>query len=104
MAHGFISRNAGRWQGGKGSRFQRGTGVGQGSLADNLAGGIQDADVMLTITEIQTKDEPADRSGRGSQNNGLVAPQRSAGGRSSFCFHKAENLTRPLTTGLCLLI
>jgi len=49
-------------------RSSGGAGVGQGRLADDLAGGIQDADVMLPVTEIKAEGKPADNSGR------LVAP------------------------------
>jgi len=45
-----------------------------GSAAINHAGGIQHTDVMLTITEIQAKGEPADDGSGRSRNDGLVAP------------------------------
>ena len=59
---------------------QRGPGVGQGPLADDLAGGIEDADVMTPITEIEAEGEPAgnNQGGRGGGNDG----------RSSFSFHR----------------
>ena len=37
---------------------QRGPGVGQGSLADNLTSSIENANVMLTITEIKAEGQP----------------------------------------------
>jgi len=42
------------------------SGVGQRALADDLAGGIQDADMMTPVTEIEAEGEPAgnDRGGR----------------------------------------
>jgi hypothetical protein len=57
---------------------QRGTVVGQRSLADNLTSSIENANVMLPVTEIQTKGEPADDSRRGSENDG----------RSNVSFHR----------------
>ena len=48
---------------------QRGPGVGQRALADDLAGSIQDADVMRAVTEIQTEGEPADEGSGRSENN-----------------------------------
>ena len=59
---------------------QRGPAVGQRSLADDLAGGIQHADVMRPVTEIQAEGEPADVSSGRSGNEG-----RSCVG---FCFHR----------------
>ena len=45
-------------------------GVGQGRLADDVAGGIEHADVMRPITEIEAEGEPAGSSRRGVRNNG----------------------------------
>jgi len=53
-------------------------GVGQGRLADDVAGGIEHADVMRPITEIEAEGEPADGSRRGGGNDG----------GSSFSFHR----------------
>jgi hypothetical protein len=52
---------AGRVLGSEASR----TGVGQRSLADDVDGSIQHADVILTVSEVQTEGEPADNSGSG---------------------------------------
>jgi len=71
-----------------------GTGVGQGRLADNLAGGIQHADMMCPITKIQTEGEPTDDSGRGVGNEG----------RSKFSFHRQTLPDAPLRRAVCLLI
>ena len=49
---------------------QRWPGVGQRSLADNVTGGIEDTDVMLTITEIEAEGEPANGGGRRGGNVG----------------------------------
>jgi len=49
-----------------------------GAFVDQLAGGIQDADVMLPITKIEAEGEPADDSRRGGGNDG----------GSSFSFHR----------------
>jgi len=57
---------------------QRRPGVGQRRFADNLAGGIQDADVMRAITKIKAEGEPADE---GSGRCGNFS-------RSSFIFHR----------------
>jgi hypothetical protein len=58
-------------------------GVGQRSLADNVAGGREDTDVMLAITEIDAEGEPAaDRSGRGGHDGG------SRTGFSYVSFHR----------------
>ena len=67
---------------------QRGPGVGQGDFADDVAGNIEDADVMLPVAEIETEGEPIGDNGRGVGNDG----------RSSFIFHKAVKLhpTQPL--------
>jgi hypothetical protein len=54
---------------------RRGPGVGQRALADNLAGGIQDADMMRPVTGIEAEGEPA-----GGNRSGLVAPRRGGGG------------------------
>ena len=48
-----------------GMKTEGGTGVGQRSLADDVAGSIQHADVMLTVSEVQAEGEPADDSGSG---------------------------------------
>jgi len=45
-----------------------------GQRTYNLAAGILHANVMLTITEIQAKGEPADDGSGGSGNDRLVAP------------------------------
>ena len=55
-----------------------GAGVGQGGLGDDLAGGSEDADVVLTITEIQAEGEPAADGRREGGNEG----------RSSLFFHR----------------
>ena len=39
--------------------------LGKDALADNLAGGIQDADVMRPVTEIKAEGEPAENNGAG---------------------------------------
>jgi len=58
--------------------------VGQSRFADELTGSIQDADVMLPVTEIQTEGEPAaDGSGRSGNK-----------GRSSVCFHRQSSYTQ----------
>ena len=48
--------------------------AGVGQRTHNLAAGIQHAEVMLTITEIQAKGETADDGSGGSGNYELVAP------------------------------
>ena len=73
---------------------QSGAGVGQGIFTDNLAGGIEDADVMLMVTEIEAEGEPTDNSGRGFRNEG----------RSGFCFHKQTLPDASLRRAVCLLI
>ena len=47
------------------AQTEGGPGVGQRSLADDVAGSIQHADVMLTVSEVQAEGEPADNSGSG---------------------------------------
>src|SRR5208283_1977017 len=49
---------------------QGGPGVGQRALADNLAGGIEDANVMRAVTEIQAEGEPAGRNRGGRRWRG----------------------------------
>ena len=44
---------------------QRGPGVEQGSLADNLAGGIHRADMMRAVAKIKAEGEPAGSNGCG---------------------------------------
>ena len=44
---------------------QRRPGVGQRAVTDDLAGGIQDAYVMASVTEIKAEGEPAGNNGAG---------------------------------------
>ena len=73
---------------------QSGAGVGQGIFTDNLDGGIEDADVMLTVTEIVAKGEPADDCGRGVGNEG----------RSGFYFQRQTLPDATWRRAICLLI
>ena len=78
-------------------RFEGGPGVGQGRLAHDCPGGIKDADVMRTITQIEAE-------GVAARNNGGGRGGGYDGRSFRFGFHKAVSLTHRLTTGLCLLI
>src|ERR1017187_10101774 len=58
-----------------GEQFRQcGPGVGQGALADDLAGGIENADVMRPVSEIKAEGEPAgnNHGGRGEMGRAPV--------------------------------
>jgi hypothetical protein len=57
---------------------QCGPGVGQCALADDLAGGIEDADMMRPVSEIKAEGEPADDSRREGGNDRSCC----------ICFHR----------------
>ena len=64
-----------------GEQFRQcGPGVGQGALADDLAGGIENADVMRPVSEIKAEGEPAgnNRGGRegGNDRTGCICFNR----------------------------
>lgn len=50
-------------------RLERGPGVGQRAFADELPGGIQHAEVMAAIAQIEPEGEPARRDGSGRRGN-----------------------------------